>query len=425
MNRPQPLKKPRGTRDVLPDEAGRWQAIERTARDVFESFGYAEVRTPVFEDVALYQRSTGATSDIVRKEMYAFEDKKGRVMALRPEGTPGVVRAYIEGNLHKSAPQQKLYYIGSMFRYERPQAGREREFSQLGVEAIGYGDVATDFELISMVWLFYRKLGIPAESLTVRINSLGDNDERRAYGDELKEYLESKTDLLCRECIERLDRNPMRVFDCKNAGCHGIIDAAPRIGERLGPESAVHHARLKDYLAKSGIPFVDDLGLVRGLDYYTRTVFEVIHSGLGAQDALMGGGRYDGLIEQLGGPPTQAAGFAIGMSRTLLALEKEEIALTAAVPQNVYIAPVGDDADAIAAAISFRLAENGVRHVTGSSTKSFKAHLKAANRLGAKYAFIVGPDEVAGNVVTVRDLVEKTQEEMPMDSVMADPSKWR
>lgn len=425
MNKLLSIRKPRGTHDVLPEQSSRWQTVERIACDVFESFGYTEIRTPTFEEASLYQRSTGETSDIVRKEMYVFEDKKGRVMALRPEGTPGVVRAYIEANFHKRMPQQKLYYIGSMFRYERPQAGRDREFSQLGVEAIGYGDVATDFELISMVWLFYRKLGIPAESLTVRLNSLGDADERVAYGDELKRYLQSKKDELCKECIDRMDRNPMRVFDCKNPGCGEIVAAAPRIGERLGPESAAHHERLKLYLAESGIPFVEDLGLVRGLDYYTRTVFEVVHSGLGAQDALMGGGRYDELVEQLGGPPTQAAGFAIGMSRTLLAIEQEGISLDAGVPRNVYIAPLGQDADVIAAGLSFVMAENGVVHVTGGCGKSLKAHLKAANRLDARYAFILGPDELAQNGVMVRDLMKKCQEIVSLDSVMTDPARWR
>jgi len=409
---------------VLPTECARWRAVERAARQVFESFGYDEVRIPTFEDAALYQRSTGATTDIVRKQMYTFEDKKGRVMALRPEGTPGVVRAYIEGNLHKRAPQQKLYYMGPMFRYERPQAGREREFSQLGVEAIGYADVATDFELIAMVWLFYRTLGLAAESLTVRINSLGDAEERRTYSAELQGYLRSKRAALCPECIERLDKNPMRVFDCKNAGCIETIEAAPRIGDRLGPASGTHHDRLRDYLQSSGVPFEDDPGLVRGLDYYTRTVFEVVHRGLGAKDALMGGGRYDELIEQLGGPPTPAAGFAIGMSRTLLAIEQEGIDLGAGEPPVVYVAPMGDEAEMTAAGISFALGEQSIRHVTGTGGRSIKSHLKSANRLGARYAFILGPDEIAAGTVTVRDLEQGTQREVPLDAVRTDPAEY-
>ncbi|MCD6288004.1 MAG: histidine--tRNA ligase, partial [Candidatus Hydrogenedentes bacterium] len=333
--------------------------------------------------------------------------------------------AYIEANLHKRAPQQKLYYIGSMFRYERPQAGRDREFSQLGVEAIGYGDVATDFELIAMAWLFYRKLGISAESLTVRLNSLGDAHERVAYGDELRGYLQAHQQALCAECIERMDRNPMRVFDCKNAGCASTIAAAPRIGDRLGPETAAHHARLKEYLDDNAIPYLNDTGLVRGLDYYTRTVFEIVYSGLGAQDALMGGGRYDGLIEQLGGPRTPAAGFAIGMSRTLLALDEENIELGTAVSPTVYLAPIGEQADRTAAGLSFVLAEHGIRHVTGTCDKSLKSHLKSANRLGAGFVFMLGPDELEKNVVTIRDLAKKTQVETSLDSVRTNPEVWR
>ena len=405
---------------MLPEECGRWQAIERIAREVFESFGYAEIRTPMFEEASLYQRSTGATSDVVSKQMYTFEDRKGRLMALRPEGTPGVVRAYIEGNLHKRAPQQKLYYIGSMFRYERPQAGRDREFSQLGVEAIGYDDAATDFELISMVWLFYCKLGLAASSLTVKINSLGDAEERRLYGTRLQEYLRSRQTDLCADCVDRLERNPLRVFDCGRKTCGNTIEDAPRIGDHLGAASADHHDRLRDYLRESKVPFVDDPGLVRGLDYYTRTVFEVVHSGLGAKDALMGGGRYDGLIEQLGGPPTPAAGFAIGMSRTLLALEQENVHLRDGAPPQVYIAPLGDEADKTAACLSFALGEQSVRHVTGDSAKSLKSHLKAANRLEALYTYILGPDEVAAGNVTVRNMGEGTQREVPFDSLCKD-----
>jgi len=405
---------------VLPQECGRWQAVERIAREVFESFGYAEIRTPIFEEASLYQRSTGATTDIVSKQMYTFEDRKGRLMALRPEGTPGVLRAYIEGNLHKRAPQQKLYYIGSMFRYERPQAGRDREFSQLGVEAIGYADVATDFELISMVWLFYRKLGLAAGSLTVKINSLGDPEERRLYSPRLQEYLRSRQNDLCADCIDRIERNPLRVFDCGRKSCGDTIRGAPRIGEHLGAASADHHDRLRERLRESNVPFVDDPGLVRGLDYYTRTVFEVVHSGLGAKDALMGGGRYDDLIEHLGGPPTPAAGFAIGMSRTLLALDQEQVQLHDGTPPQVYIAPLGNEADKAAACLSFALGEQSVRHVTGDSARSLKSHLKTANRLEAHYAYILGPDEVATGKVTVRNMGEGTQREVPLDSLHKD-----
>ncbi len=417
MNEPRTLSRPRGTTDVLPDECARWRAVERIAREVFESFGYAEIRIPTFEDASLYQRSTGAASEIVTKQMYAFEDRKGRLMALRPEGTPGVVRAYIEGNLHKRAPQQKFHYIGSMFRYERPQSGRDREFSQLGVEAIGYGEPATDFELISMAWLFYRKLGMSKDALTVKVNSLGDAEEREAYGGRLREYLRSRQSELCPECVDRIERNPMRVFDCKNERCGRAVEGAPRISDMLGPASADHHGRVREYLRESGVPFVDDPGLVRGLDYYTRTVFEIVHSGLGAKDALMGGGRYDDLVEQLGGPPTPAAGFAIGMSRTLLALDGEGIKLRDSAPVEVYVAPVGDEAVKVAAALSFVLGERLVRHVTGPGSKSLKAHLKTADRLGAGYVYIIGPDEVAAGSVTVRDLNQRTQRQVSLDSI--------
>ena len=418
MNKPRILSRPRGTHDVLPEDSGRLQAVERVAREVFESFGYAEIRTPTFEDAALYRRSSGAASDVVSKQMYEFEDRKGRLMALRPEGTPGVVRAYIEANLHKRAPQQKLYYIGSMFRYERPQAGRDREFSQLGVEAIGYDDVATDFELISMVWLFYRKLGFPPGSLALKINSLGDDQDRPLYAAHLQEYLRSRKDELCSDCVDRLERNPLRVFDCGRPTCGRTIEGAPRISEHLGAASSKHHNQLREYLRESNVPFQDDPDLVRGLDYYSRTVFEIMHSGLGAKDSVMGGGRYDGLVEQLGGPPTPAAGFAIGMTRTLLAIEKEQIELCDGAPPQVYIAPLGDEADKRAARISFELGEQLVRHVRGVCTKSLKAHLKAASRLGAERAYILGPDEIAAGNVTVRNLNEKTQCEVPLEEII-------
>jgi len=420
MKEPRTLARPRGTRDVLPAESARWQAVESTAQHVFESFGYAEIRTPIFEDASLYQRSTGATTDIVSKEMYAFEDKKGRLMALRPEGTPGVVRAYIQGNLYKHAPQQKLYYIGPMFRYERPQAGRARQFSQLGVEAIGYDDVGVDFELIAMAWTFYRKLGIPVDSLTVKLNSLGNAEERSVYSAELRDYLQSRQDTLCVDCVDRLDRNPMRVFDCKNRECAATIGDAPRIGERLGSGSAEYHNQLCEYLGESGIPFEHDPGLVRGLDYYTRTVFEIVHTGLGAQDALLGGGRYDDLIEQLGGPPTPAAGFAFGLERILLALEWENITVGTPTAPTVYIAPIGDRAGSLAAALSFQLGNRSIRHFTGLANKSLKSHLKTANRLDAHYALILGSDEIEAGVVTVRDLHSGTQEQVSMDTFMTE-----
>lgn len=420
MNKPRALSRPRGTHDVLPEDCGRLQAVERIAREVFESFGYAEIRTPTFEEAALYQRSSGAASDVVSKQMYVFEDRKGRLMALRPEGTPGVIRAYLESNLHKRAPQQKLYYIGPMFRYERPQAGRDREFSQLGVEAIGYDDVATDFELISMVWLFYRKLGLAAHSLTLKINSLGDTQDRRLYAVRLQEYLRSRQDDLCTDCLDRLERNPLRVFDCGREKCGHTIEGAPRISDHLGAASAEHHNRLREYLQESNVPFEDDPGLVRGLDYYTRTVFEIMHSGLGAKDSVMGGGRYDDLIEQLGGPPTPAAGFAIGMPRTLLAIEQENVELCDGAPPQVYIAPLGDEADKPAASLSFALAEQLVRHIRGACTKSLKSHLKAANRLGAECAYILGPDEIAAGNVTVRNLSEGTQCAVPLEKLRKD-----
>ena len=418
MNKPRTLSRPRGTQDVLPEHCGRWQAVEQIARDVFESFGYSEIRTPTFEEASLYQRSSGAASDVVSKQMYTFEDRKGRLMALRPEGTPGVIRAYIEGNLHKRAPQQKLYYIGSMFRYERPQAGRDREFSQLGVEAIGYDDVATDFELISMVWLFYRKLGLATRSLKLKINSLGDAEDLPVYAVCLQEYLRSRKDDLCKDCLDRLERNPLRVFDCGHQKCGQTIEGAPRISDHLGAASAEHHNRLREYLRDSDVPFEDDPELVRGLDYYTRTVFEIMHSGLGAKDSVMGGGRYDNLIEQLGGPPTPAAGFAIGMTRTLLAIEKEEIDLCDGAPPQVYIAPLGDEADKTAVRLSFALGEQLVRHVRGTCTKSLKAHLKAASRLCAEFAYILGPDEIAAGNVTVRNLSKKTQCEVSLEEII-------
>lgn len=395
------INAPRGTEDILPDETVRWQRLEETARSVFRTFNYKEIRTPIFEDTSLFNRGVGDTTDIVSKEMYTFSDKKGRQLTLRPEGTASIVRAFIQHNLAAKKPLWKLYYIGAMFRYERPQAGRKRQFHQIGAEAIGSASPVLDFEMIAMCCEIFKEIGL--EGYIVKINTLGCSSDKEKYNNALSESLGSKSGLLCKNCRERLGRNPLRVLDCKVESCKAVASSCPSIKERLCAACTDHHDKVKERLDEHNITFEDDPMLVRGLDYYTKTVFEIHHSALGARGAICGGGRYDGLVEELGGQSTPAVGFSIGMEATLEVLKK-----TTEVPEgkgiDVYVAYTGPDLLDTAAEMAFDLRKQGIATEFSYDKRSLKGQMKQANRLGAGYAVIVGEDELKENKVGVRNL---------------------
>ena len=410
------IKAIRGVKDILPGEVEKWQFIERVAREVFERYGFAEIKVPIFEHTSLFSRSIGDTSDIVEKEMYSFEDRGGESLTLRPEATAGIVRAYVEHKLHQQPGFVKFYCIGPMFRYERPQAGRFRQFYQIDVEAIGEASPVVDAEVLTMLMTFLRQLGL--QHLELRVNSLGDAVCRPGYREELKSYIRRHLDQLCPECQERYERNPLRVLDCKKEGCRAVMHEAPQTMAFLCGPCREHFETLADLLAGVGINYVLDPKLVRGLDYYTRTTFEVVAEGLGAQDSVTGGGRYDGLIEAIGGPPTPGIGFAIGFERLVTALEHH--GLTIPEPRlQVFVAPLG----AAALRQAFRLVEElrsvGLRAEIGYDEKSLRSQLRRANRLGAAYTVMLGERELATGKVALKDMQGGEQEEIPLAEVIA------
>ncbi|MFI5324144.1 MAG: histidine--tRNA ligase, partial [Thermodesulfobacteriota bacterium] len=376
----------RGFHDILPEEIKRWHHIEGTAKKVFETYGFSEIRIPIIEFTEIFARSLGTTTDIVEKEMYTFEDRDGSSLTLRPEGTAGIVRSYIENSMWAKSPVTKLYYGGMMFRHERPQKGRYRGFYQIGAELLGPGEASSDAELIAMVWRFFEEIGITGY-LKPELSSLGDTNCRPQYKENLTAYFSAQRDELCGDCQRRLETNPLRILDCKVKGCREVAARAPKMLDNLCPECSRHLDDVKEYLDSVGVPYLINPGIVRGLDYYTRTVFEITTEELGAQNAVAAGGRYDGLVEELGGPPTPAVGFAMGMERLVLLHEKafpdgfgKEVA--------VFIAHLGEEARKKAFALAFKLRKNGVPAETEYGEKSLKSQLKRADKSGVRYTFI-------------------------------------
>jgi len=401
----------KGVKDILPDEVGRWQLIEAEARRLAEVYGFREIRVPVFETTELFARSIGASTDIVEKEMYTFQDRDGSSLTLRPEATAGAVRAYIEHNLSASPTAQKLYYFGPMFRHERPQAGRLRQFHQFGVEAFGCTEPAADIEVIALLWRFFSALGLP--DLTLEINSLGEAGDRPAYKTVLLEFLKKREEALCQNCRRRMATNPLRVLDCKVPECRAATEGAPKLTDHLSASARGHFDAVLAGLKALAIPFMLNPRLVRGLDYYTLTTFEVTCSHLGAQNAVGAGGRYDGLVETLGGPKTPAVGFAVGLERMVLALP------SAALPtpsKLVYVASFGLQGLSTGHRILYDLRALGIQSDTDYRASTLRAHLKQADRLGAALTVIVGDDEVAKGLTIVRDMTSKEQVEFPLAS---------
>jgi len=407
-------KAPRGTRDVLPDESWKWQRVEGVFRDTADRFGYREIRFPVFEETELFARGIGDATDIVRKEMYSFEDRKGRSLTLRPEGTAGTVRAFIEHNMGRGSRLTKLYYFCPMFRYERPQAGRYRQFWQWGLEAIGSMNPVVDAEIIHFSVNLFESLGLAGA--TARVNSAGCPTCTPAYNELLRKELEGSLDEFCEDCRVRYERNPRRMFDCKNKHCLALLSDAPSILESLCDECNEHFAGVQDYLKKMSVSFTVDTSMARGLDYYTKTVFEVHYEGLGAQSALCGGGRYDALVEELGGSPTPACGVSGGVERALTALEDMGVISGDEPAPAVYIVSLGDEADLVAAKVAAELRKT-VSVETDYQGRSLKAQMKEAGKLGASHVVIIGEDELARGVAVVKDMAAHAQEELPLDSV--------
>jgi histidyl-tRNA synthetase len=403
------LRAVRGVRDILPDEAARWQRVEAAARGVFERWGYREIRLPLFEKTELFARGIGDETDIVKKEMYTFEDRSGESVTLRPEATAGLLRAYIEHGLHVQPKPVRLYTLGPMFRYERPQAGRYRQFHQADVEALGDTHPALDAEIIAMLMAFFEELGL-ASRLELHVNSIGDAGTRPAYVARLVEYLKPRESELCAECRARLTRNPLRVLDCKTPGCQPVIEKAPSILDSLPPDAGQHFEAVRRCLDAAGIAHAVDPRLVRGLDYYVRTTFEVLTTELGAQNAVAGGGRYDGLIKLLGGPPDPGIGFAIGLERVVLLLGDRPspgAALT-------YLIPIGDAALHRLLPVAAALRRAGMTVELAYGARRLQRELERADRLHAATAVIVGDEELAAGEAVVRDLATGAQRRVPL-----------
>jgi len=410
------IKAPRGTFDILPDEMPLWLRLEGAARDAFHRYGYGEIRTPIIEETRLFVRSIGDTTDIVEKEMYTFEGKSGDdSISLRPEATAGVVRAYIEHNLHKTAPLQKFCYMGPMFRYERPQAGRQRQFSQIGVEVLGTYAPEADVETIALALDILAGAGLTGVRL--KVNSIGCKDCRPRYREVIRDFIGDRVDKLCGDCKRRYERNIFRVLDCKQDTCRALIADIPEIEGFLCPECREHFEHVKALLGAAGIEHVKDKFLVRGFDYYTRTVYEMAHPALGARDAVCGGGRYDNLVEELGGPPTGAVGFSLGSEATILALRNSGAAAAAEGAMGVFVVVVDEAVGVEAFRLLGELRRAGVDSEMHFEGKSVKAQMRAANRKGARIVVLVGPEEVKDGKAKVKVMEGGAETLVPLTAV--------
>ncbi len=393
---------PRGTKDVLPEESRAWQILEGKLRDLAHRFGFREIRFPTFEDVALFDRGVGDTTDVVQKEMYDFYDKGDRHIALRPEGTASVVRAFIEHSLHAKGLPLKVYYIAPNFRYEKPQAGRLREHHQFGVECFGAYDASADAEVISLGATLLRELGIT--NTTLHLNSCGCKECRKEYHAALKKYFEIRKGELCDTCNDRLDRNPMRILDCKSDICKSIAKDAPKITDYLCDECRAHFDKLRSYLDATGIEYELDPMLVRGLDYYTNTVFEFVSGSLGAQSTVLGGGRYNGLVGTLGGPETAGLGFGCGIERLMLTLEAEGKLFDERLVPDVFIAYAEERAESVSHSLVYELRSLGVSAERDTTGRSLKAQMKYAGKIGARYSAVIGGNEIDEGKITLKNM---------------------
>jgi len=409
------LKAPRGTSDILPQEQGYWNFVEEKAASLCQLYGYHRIRTPIFEDRLLFARTAAGGTDIIDKEMYVFADRSGQKLALRAEGTAPVCRAYLEHGMFNMPQPVRLYYIGATFRYERPQAGRYRQHHQFGCEALGEMDPSLDAEVIDIARRFLISLGLPR--LSIHLNSIGCKNCQPRYVEALKEHYSHYPGRICADCQIRLARNPLRLLDCKETSCQEVAETAPRISDYLCPECQAHFETVQRYLEALEIRFQLNHRLVRGLDYYTRTVFEIQPQEEGGQSAIVGGGRYDDLIEEIGGKPTPAVGFATGIERIILNLVRQEAAIPPVARPITFIASVGGEAKTQAVKLASQLRSSGIAVIAATGDRSLKSQLRQANSVGAAYAVIIGEEEVQARSAVLRDMARNTQETVPLSEL--------
>ena len=406
---------PKGTHDILPDSIHIWNFIENTMKDICGRYNYHEIRFPVFENTSLFSRGVGDTTDVVQKEMYTFEDKGGRSITLRPEGTASTVRSYLENNLYANPAPEKLFYKITCYRYERPQAGRYREFNQFGVENFGSSSPYTDAEVISLAMQCLKSVGV--KGLKLYINSIGCPDCRNRYNELLKEYLNKHSDTLCELCNERTHRNPLRVLDCKNPECRTVIEKAPTVDLTLCDDCKNHFETLKSALDAINIDYEVE-ALVRGLDYYTKTVFEIKSDDLGSQSTVCGGGRYDGLIKQLGGESTPGIGFSIGLERLVNIITAQNVEIENKNNITLYIGYIGENAEKQAFTAVYNLRKNGISAEFEHTGRSVKAQMKYANKINAKYTVVLGDDEIKNNLCKVKNMEDGSIIEMKTQDLL-------
>lgn len=409
------FQKPTGTQDLLPGAVETWQKVESKARDLCRRFNYKEIRTPIFEATELFERGVGETTDIVEKEMYTFKDKGDRSMTLRPENTAGVVRAYVENKLYGEPDLTKLYYIAPMFRYERPQAGRYRQFHQFGIEAFGAVDPSLDAEVIALGYQFLKEIGLTG--VTVEINSVGNAPSRAAYRQTLLDFLTPMKESLCKDCQSRMERNPLRVLDCKVD--QAKFTDAPSIIDSLDEECATHFTKVQEYLTQMKVDYVINHRLVRGLDYYTHTAFEYKAQGIGAIDTIGGGGRYNGLVSDIGGPEEPGIGFGIGLERVALLLDKQGVGGNDAPPLDVYLIALGERAEGKMASLLYELRTAGIAAEKDYQGRKMKAQMKSADRMQSRFAAILGDDELDRGEIALKELATGEQRFVKLDELAA------
>ncbi len=413
-------KAPRGTKDILPDDIYKWNYVEEVFKEVCRNFGYKEIRTPVFEHTILFKRGVGETTDIVQKEMYTFEDNGGREITLKPEGTAPVVRAFIENKLYAHAQPTKMFYITPCFRYERPQAGRLRAFHQFGVEIFGTENPSADSEIITIAMMFFEKLGL--KNLELKINSIGCPKCRENYNAALKDFLRERLDKLCKTCNDRFERNPMRIIDCKSEDCQDKIKDVPLIIDYICDSCKDHFEGVKSYLDIMDIKYEIDPTIVRGLDYYNRTAFEIISNEIGSQGTVCGGGRYDGLIEEVGGPSTPGVGFGLGIERLLLTLENNNIEIPVPREIDIFIVTIGDKPYKKAVDLCYRLRKKSISTDIDHLNRSIKAQFKYSDKINALYTIVIGEDELERNSVSLKNMKTGEQVEISLSDIVDEIS---
>ena len=415
-------KAPRGTKDITPKDVYKWHYVEKKFREICALYGYEEIRTPIFEHTEVFARSVGDTTYVVQKEMYSFTDRGDRQLSLKPEGTAGVIRSFIENKMYADTQPTKLYYITPCFRYERPQAGRQRQFHQFGIEVLGSDGPSVDAEVISLAVQFFNEMGL--KNLSVNINSVGCPTCREEYNRKLKEYLDKKVDVLCETCLERKDKNPMRVIDCKNPHCKENLQDIPFMIDHLCEDCKDHFDKLQTYLKEMDINYVVDKTIVRGLDYYKKTAFEIISNDIGSQSTVCGGGRYDGLVEMLGGPKgISGIGFALGAERLLLTLENNNIEIENPKSTDIYIATIGDAAKTKSFKLIKDLRTNHISADNDHLDKSLKAQFKYSDKLNAKYTVVIGDDELANDTATLKNMKTSEQTTIKLSELVDELKK--